>query len=236
MGRKWRTFRSYFDLSFGQFDGLDDVAREEQLDQPIAQHSNLALQAGQFSQINATPQQPGKQSAEAYGLPAREGNRQFGASRVMPDHAQRAQRIEVKWFRRAVSQNSANIPGQHAGLTQCELRSGRTWIPRLAILERGAIAHGPQSGMAGHSHRAVDHHGAPAIGLYGQCPQQRIWRGPRGPDQRSRPNFTVAQDHAAGPAIAQPAVEPERDAAHRHALLRIPPSDSLSSGKMRSRA
>ena len=80
-----------------QFDGLDDVAGEEQLDHPIAQHSNLALQAGQFSQINAAPQQPGEQSAETYGLPAREGNRQFGASRMMADHAERAQRIEVKW-------------------------------------------------------------------------------------------------------------------------------------------
>jgi hypothetical protein len=33
----------------GQIDGLDDIPREEQLDQPITQYSNLTLQAGQFS-------------------------------------------------------------------------------------------------------------------------------------------------------------------------------------------
>ena len=75
--------------------------------------------------------------------------------------------------------------------------------------------------MPRHRHRVFDNHGAPAIGLQGQGPQQRIGSRPRGPDQRSRANFAVAQDHFAGPAIVQPAVEPERDAAHRHALLRI---------------
>ena len=33
----------------GQIDGLDDIPREEQLDQPIAQYPDLTLQAGQFS-------------------------------------------------------------------------------------------------------------------------------------------------------------------------------------------
>jgi hypothetical protein len=95
----------------GQIDGLDDIPREEQLDQPITQYPDLTLQAGQFSQINAAPQQPCKKSAEAYGLPSREGDCHFRTSRVMPHHAQRAQRIEVKWLDRVVSENSANIPG-----------------------------------------------------------------------------------------------------------------------------
>src|ERR1700677_474860 len=128
-----------------QLDSLDVFAGEEQLDHPVAQYSNLAFQTGQFPQINAAPQQPGEQSAEAYGLPACEGNPQFSASRMMADHAERAQRIEMKWFQCAASQSSPNISSQHTRLAECELRSGRTWIASLAILERRAIAHGPHS-------------------------------------------------------------------------------------------
>jgi len=41
-----------------QIDSLNDVAGEEQLNYPIREHANFALQAGQFSQINAAPHQP----------------------------------------------------------------------------------------------------------------------------------------------------------------------------------
>src|SRR5277367_3159063 len=60
-----------------QFDGLDDVAREEKFNHPVAQYANLALQARQFSQINTPPQEPGEKTAETHRFPTREGNRQF---------------------------------------------------------------------------------------------------------------------------------------------------------------
>jgi hypothetical protein len=47
-----------------EIDGLDDVAREKELERPVKQNSYLAFQARQFAQIDATPENPGKQTAE----------------------------------------------------------------------------------------------------------------------------------------------------------------------------
>src|ERR1700686_355854 len=96
-------------------------------------------------------------------------------------HAQRAQTIEVKWLERTALQRGADIASQRACFTQRELSCGWTRISSLAVLERRAIAHGPQFGMAWHGHGVRDHHCAPAIGLDSYCLEQRTRSRSSGP-------------------------------------------------------
>ena len=86
-------------ISLPQIDGLHDIARKEQLDGPVGEYAHFALESREFAKINAAPQEPGEQPAKPHGFPRRERYREFRAGGVMSDDAQRAERIEVKWFR-----------------------------------------------------------------------------------------------------------------------------------------
>ena len=112
-------------IGLSQVCRLDDIAGEEQLNEPIRQDTNPAFRSRQLHKINSAPQQPREQAAETNGSPARERNHQFSAGRMMADDAQCAQRSEVKSFRGAALQSGANIASQHAGFAQSELSRGR---------------------------------------------------------------------------------------------------------------
>src|SRR6266851_5367655 len=70
-------------------DGLSDIARKRQLDEPIRDDTHLALQARQLAQVDATPQQPGEESRKAQAL-------DLGARRVMTHDTQRSECIEME--------------------------------------------------------------------------------------------------------------------------------------------
>src|SRR5215471_8428545 len=73
-----------------EVDGLDDVAREEQLDHPVAQHTHFALQSGELGEVDAAPHEPGQQTGETHRPGSGKRNRELGARRLMPDDAERS--------------------------------------------------------------------------------------------------------------------------------------------------
>src|ERR1700690_1993208 len=52
-------------LPLFQLDRLHDILWKEQLDSPIHQDANFALQTGKFSQIDSAPHQPGNQTRKS---------------------------------------------------------------------------------------------------------------------------------------------------------------------------
>src|SRR6266581_375760 len=82
---------SWFCSPLVEVNGLYDIAREEQFDDPVHRDPHFALQAGELGEVDSTPQEPGEEAREAESLNLRTGS-------VVADDAERAQRVKMEWL------------------------------------------------------------------------------------------------------------------------------------------
>src|SRR5260370_8435442 len=71
-----------------EVDRLNDVAREEQFNRPVAHHAHLAFESRELAQIKDAPEKPREKAAEFVTL-------YFRARGVLPDDADRADPLKT---------------------------------------------------------------------------------------------------------------------------------------------
>src|SRR5271168_3547674 len=79
-----------------EFDGLNDVLGEEQLEGPRDENTYLSFQSGEFHDIDPSPHEPGHQTGETQRLRGSKRDGQFRAGGLMADHAESSQGSETK--------------------------------------------------------------------------------------------------------------------------------------------
>src|SRR5258705_9582086 len=57
-----------------QTNRLDDIPRKKKVDRPVHEHSNFALQTGQFRKVDSPPQEPSEQTGKANRSASHKGN------------------------------------------------------------------------------------------------------------------------------------------------------------------
>src|SRR6266481_1905492 len=160
-----------------ELDRLYNVAREEQLDCPIAYHSHLAFETWKLAQVDGAPEKPSQEAAELVTF-------DFRASGVMTNHAECAERVEMKWFQFTSRDTGAQIAGECARFANRELRRGRAGLAGFSIWHDGAIAQRPHVVLGAYRQSTLHHNCAPLIAIDRQLLQQRIRRCSRGPHER----------------------------------------------------
>src|SRR4029077_798803 len=126
-----------------EVDRLNDVAREEQFNRPVAHPAHLAFESRELAEIKGAPEKPREKAAEFVTL-------YFRARGVVADDAERAERIKMEWFQWLASDARAQVAGERARLADRKLRSRRTRLASLCIGHDGAVAQRPKSGVAPH--------------------------------------------------------------------------------------
>src|SRR4029077_7524244 len=152
-----------------KLDRLHNVAREEQLDCPIAYYSHFAFETWKLAKIDRAPKKPGKEAAEFVTF-------DFRAGGVMTNHAECAERVEMKWFQFTSRDAGAQIAGECARFANRELRGGRAGLAGFSIWYDGTIAQCPHVALALYRQRILHPNCAALIAIDRQLVHQRIRR------------------------------------------------------------
>src|SRR5277367_4193900 len=130
-----------------EFDGLDDVFGEEQLEGPRGENTYLSFKSGEFREIDPSPHKPGEQPGEAQRTRGSKRDYQFCAGGLMADHAESSQGSETKRLGRGSAQSGGDILRDGYSFAKGKLCRGRIGLSCLAIHDGGAIAQRPDHGL-----------------------------------------------------------------------------------------
>jgi hypothetical protein len=127
---------------------MKNVTLEKEIEGPVNRHSQFALKAGKFHQVDRPKEPLGDEAGKLKTV-------NLCHSTAPPQAGEIAEGLELKrhWF--SAIKDGGNILSEPLSLSYRILRSGRTKTACDHIGNRRAVSHGPQASMSNHGHCGI---------------------------------------------------------------------------------